>query len=480
MLNIKVLSETIRDEVREEAKRLENSGITPRMSVILVGGDESAKIYANTKQKVASKLGIHVDIDTFPESITQDEIERYISRISVDKRIHGILLESPFPRWLNYDSALAMVNPNKDIDGLHEVNQGKLLNGNLDSALLPATPLACIAILEQLVESIVWKNIVVIWRWRTVWKPLANLLIQKWATVTVANSKTQNLKGLCLRADVIISATWQINTVTSDMIHPESIVIDAWISVDSSGNVIGDVDTVNVSKIARFVTPVPWGVWLITTSIIFKNLLKAISLQGKEDHFGLSLSQFIELASWPNMPGGGWISAVVWSLAISMAAMVVSLTKTWELDPKIREDLQDDLQKMKDLYYADISAFDEYLLAIRLPKGTDWEKDLRSNEIQKSLQHLCEVPLQFWEVIIQILSQVTICAQCGNKNVISDVSVSVHLLMAALKSSLEGISLNIRSIKNTTYIGEVQKRQEMIYLKAQELEKNILTITSNR
>lgn len=321
-MNIQELSSSIRKDIGDEVEALKNQGIFPKLSVILVWWDESAIIYAQAKKKVADQLWIQVDIDLFPEDVPQDTLEKHILSKSIDDKVHGILLESPFPKGLDYNAALNKVHPTKDIDGLHEVNQGKLQNGDHQNVLLPATPLACMILIESLVGNVVGKNIVVVWRGRTVGKPLANMLIQKWATVTVANSHTENFAWLCKSADIIVSATGQQGIITADMVHAESIVIDAWISTNEEWKIIWDVDYESVSKIATFTTPVPGWVGMITTGMVFQNLIKAAYLQKKIDHFDLPLNQFIELASWSNMPGGGGISAVVGILGAAMTSML--------------------------------------------------------------------------------------------------------------------------------------------------------------
>ena len=278
-MNILELSDSIRDNVSSEVIKLKSIWIFPRIAVILIWENDSARIYARIKKRVGEQLGIQVDIDVFSPNTNQRILEEYITKKSSDKTVHGILLESPFPDWLDFDSAVDAIHPHKDIDGLHILNQWKLLRWDLCSWLIPATPLACIAIIQNQVSTLVGKNIVVVWRWRTVWIPLANLLISNQSTVTVANSRTINLPELCKNADIVITATWKHGVIGPDMVHQNSIIIDAWISTNRSWWIVGDVDYTNVVHVAKFVTPVPWWVGLITTWIIFQNLIRAIGLQ---------------------------------------------------------------------------------------------------------------------------------------------------------------------------------------------------------
>lgn len=278
-MNILELSDSIRDNVSSEVIKLKSIWIFPRIAVILIWENDSARIYARIKKRVGEQLGIQVDIEVFSPNTNQRILEEYITKKSSDKTVHGILLESPFPDWLDFDSAVDAIHPHKDIDGLHILNQWKLLSWNLSNAIIPATPQACIEIIQTQVENLVGQNIVLIWHWRTVWQPLESLLKHNNATVTVADIHTKNIPDLCRKADIIVSATWKPGIIRPDMVHWKSIVIDAWISVDNTWKTRGDVDYPNVVKVARFVTPVPWWVGLITTWIIFQNLIRAIWLQ---------------------------------------------------------------------------------------------------------------------------------------------------------------------------------------------------------
>ena len=280
-MNFKKLSNGIRGGVLSDVIRLKNEWITPKLSVILIWENPSARLYASMKQRIGEQLGVQVEINSFPAQISQNVLEQHIDYISADPSIHGLLLESPFPDWLDYDSALEYIDPRKDVDGLHPINRWKLLSWNLSDAIIPATPQACIEIIQTQVKTLVGQNIVLIWHWRTVWQPLESLLKNNNATVTVADIHTKNIPDLCRKADIIVSATWQSGIIKPNMVHWKSIVIDAWISVDNTWKTRGDVDYPNVVKVARFVTPVPWWVGLITTSIIFRNLIRAILLQTK-------------------------------------------------------------------------------------------------------------------------------------------------------------------------------------------------------
>lgn len=478
-MDIKSISTTIREGVAAEAADFRAQGIEPRVSVILVGGDEASLQYAQTKKKVAEGLGITVDIETFSETISQSELEVRISAISHDEKVHGMLLESPFPAGLDYAKALAQVDPLKDIDGLHVDNLGKLQSGDLESAIIAATPLACLHLMEAWGGSVAGKRIVLVGSGRTVGKPLAMLLMHHGATVIACNQHTRDVPSLCQSADIIVSAVGKPGLITTAMVNDQSFVIDVGTAINEAGKMAGDVDYETVSKIAKYVTPVPGGVGMVTTGMVFQNLMKAMRLQTRRNHFDLSMNDFIRLASGPTMPGGGGISAVVGILGATMASMVFSLTK----DPSIADAharIPGLIHSLQNTYQSDIDAFNGYLAGLKLPKETDEQKAVRSASLQASLVASCEVPLQFGETCRELLEICVQCAESGNKNVISDVSVAAILIEAAVKSAFEAIELNLGSIRDATLGVQIAERKERTFADMQRLSAAVRATIADR
>lgn len=469
-MDIKKISETIREEVAKEVVLLRAQWIEPKLSVILVGGDEASLMYAHTKKRVAEQLGIIVEIESLPADISQSELERKIAEKSHDEKIHGVLLESPFPPGLDYAKALARVDSLKDIDGLHVENMGKLQSGNLESAILPATPLACICLMEAWSGSVAGKHVVLVGSGRTVGKPLAMLLIHYGATVVACNSRTKNIAEICKTADIIVSAVGKPRLITPEMVGPESMIIDVGTSLDEHGKMVGDVDYEKVAQIAKFVTPVPGGVGMITTGIVFQNLIRAIRLQEKRNHFDLSLNDFFVLASGSTMPGGWGIAVVVGILGATMASMVFSLTRNLK-HVEWYQKLPELIESLKCLYKEDIEVFNRYLWALRLSKETLAQQELRSALLQKSLEEACEVPLQFGEIALNILEIAHECASVWNKNVISDAFVAITLVQAAVVSAFEAIDINLKSLKDLEKSKEISRRKNSILEKVSLLSK---------
>lgn len=369
---------------------------------------------------------------------------------------------------MDYAKALARVDPLKDIDGLHEANLGKLQSGSLESAILPATPLACLHLMEQYSGKVAGKHIVLVGSGRTVGKPLAMLLMHHGATVTACNAASTNIPEMCRDADIIVSAVGKPGLITVDMVTETSFVIDVGTALNEAGKMVGDVDYEAVSQVAKFVTPVPGGVGMITTGIVFQNLLRAIQLQKQRDHFELSVNDFIVLASGSTMPGGGGIAAVVAILGASMTSMVYSLTRNLA-DSNDGQKLSLLIESLKEIYRSDIGAFEGYLVGLKLPKSTPEEQKIRSTALQASLVDACEIPLKFGEIVGELLQISHTCAQVGNSQVLSDVRVAITLLESSLFSAFAAIDLNLQSIRDTAQSEKITERKNKILCEVADL-----------
>lgn len=276
--NPKDLSTANKLTTSNQILKLKNKWINPRLELFLIWDNHWAELYAKTKQKVWEILWVNVNINSFDTAVDTDIVRWLIWKYNRDQDNHWIIIENPIPEGMSYDELTGLITPDKDIDWLNPVNLWDILLNN-HSWILPATPLAIIDILNNLVDEIRWLSVVIVWHWKTVWAPLSSILSNLGATVTVCTIDTKNTAFLCRNSDVIISATWIPWLITSDMVIENSIVIDAWIFEDENWKTVWDVDYDNVSKIAKYVTPVPWWVWPVTTSVIFQNLISAILKQ---------------------------------------------------------------------------------------------------------------------------------------------------------------------------------------------------------
>jgi len=268
----------MREEITARVKNM--GGILPKLAVVLVGDDDASRVYAQSKEKVGEKMGIKVELHVRPASTTEAEVIQLVDKLNADKNVHGILVELPLPKTIQKENVMNRIDPKKDVDGVHPVNRGYLLGGQEHLALVPATPLACIELIQRSGLDLKGKRVTLVGRGDTVGRPLASLLIKRDATITVCHTKTVDLANTVKAAEIVVAAAGFPKLVKADMLSPGQTVIDAGINQLPDGSICGDVDTEPASQIARAITPVPGGVGSLTTTVIMQNLLKAVELQG--------------------------------------------------------------------------------------------------------------------------------------------------------------------------------------------------------
>ncbi len=275
----KPIAEEIRKEIIEEVERLKGKGIEPRLNVLLVGDDPASVVYARSKEKVGAKLGIKVDLTTKPSDTSEEEVLSIIDQWNSDPSVHGILVELPLPKHISKDKVMRKLLPEKDVDGITPTNRGYILGGQEDLALVPATPMSCIELMERAGVEIRGKRVVLVGRGDTVGRPLMCLLLKRDATITVCHTKTRDLPSVTREAEILVAAAGRAGLITKDMVSPGTVVIDAGIN-QVGDKIVGDVAFDEVKEVAEAITPVPGGVGSLTTTLIMKNVLKAIKLQG--------------------------------------------------------------------------------------------------------------------------------------------------------------------------------------------------------
>lgn len=267
----KEISKKVLEELKIEVDILKEKGITPCLAVILVGSDTASCIYVKNKQKACEKIGIKSKEYLLPEQTTEQELLDLIDRLNNDNDIDGILLQSPIPKHLDILKAFNKITPEKDVDGFNPINAGLLSMGF--PVFIPCTPLGIMRMLKEYNIEVEGKKCTVIGRSNIVGKPMSQLLINKGATVTVCNSKTQNLREVLLNSDIIISAVGKAKLITKDMIKPNTVIIDVGITRNEDGKISGDVDFENVKEIAGYITPVPGGVGPMTIAMLMNNII---------------------------------------------------------------------------------------------------------------------------------------------------------------------------------------------------------------
>ena len=277
LIDGKLISAEIKAEAAEEAAALKEQGIEPCLAVVLVGDNSASKVYVSNKQKACEAVGIKSVSHVLPEATTEEELLKLIDELNADKSVHGILVQMPVPKHIDDRKVIMAISPDKDVDCFHPVNVGYLHTGA--KGFLPCTPAGIIELIKRSGHSIEGKNCVIIGRSNIVGKPVAMLLMQENGTVTICHSKTQDLAGICRGADIIVSATGKVDTVTADMVKEGAIIIDVGMNRNAEGKLCGDVDFENVKEVAGAITPVPGGVGPMTIAMLMKNCNTAAKIQ---------------------------------------------------------------------------------------------------------------------------------------------------------------------------------------------------------
>lgn len=272
LLDGKTMSNELREKLALRVDNLKARGVTPGLAVILVGEDPASQIYVKNKGLGCAQVGMHSVTIRLPETTTQQELETQIDQLNSDAAIHGILVQLPLPTGLDEAAALARIAPEKDVDGFHVVNAGKLFTGQ--KGVVACTPKGAMEMIRRTGIDLSGKEAVVVGRSNIVGKPMAMLLLQQNATVTMCHSRTQHLAEHTRRADVLVAAVGKPRFITADMVKPGAIVIDVGINrVD--GKVVGDVDFDAVKEVASWITPVPGGVGRMTITMLLENTIEA-------------------------------------------------------------------------------------------------------------------------------------------------------------------------------------------------------------
>ena len=282
LLDGKILSAKIKEEVKVEVTQIvKEKNITPGLAVILVGNDAASATYVASKAKACKDAGIYSVVHEMPESITQEELLETINMMNNNPKLDGILVQLPLPKHIDTTTVLEAINPLKDVDGFHPYNVGRMVS-NLDS-FLSATPFGVMRMFEENNIELSGKDVVVIGSSDIVGKPMASLLINKKATVTVCNSRTKDLKAHTSKADIVIIAVGVPYLLKEDMVKDGAIVIDVGINRLDTGKLVGDADFEGLKNKCSFLTPVPGGVGPMTIAMLLKNTIKAAKLREKRE-----------------------------------------------------------------------------------------------------------------------------------------------------------------------------------------------------
>jgi methylenetetrahydrofolate dehydrogenase (NADP+)/methenyltetrahydrofolate cyclohydrolase len=278
IINGKEIASKIQEVLINEVKQLKEKLITPSLTLIQVGEEKASLSYARSISKEAEILGIYLEHYKMPYETTEEELLLAIKRLNERRDINGIIIELPLPQGINKNLALEAISPEKDVDGFHPINMGRLLEGT--AKFVPATAQSVLEAIKSVNPYIEGKNAVIIGRSNIVGKPTALLLLQENATVTICHSRTKNLQSISQTADILVVSTGRPHMIDKSYIKRGAIVIDVGIT-KINGKIIGDVDFDDVKDVAGWITPVPGGIGILTTLMLFKNTIKAAKIQNR-------------------------------------------------------------------------------------------------------------------------------------------------------------------------------------------------------
>lgn len=283
LIDGKARAQALRQTIAAETAELVATGTTPGLAVVIVGADPASQVYVRSKGKMAREVGFNSFTHELPETTTQEELLALVEELNNDDAVHGILVQLPLPEHVNEQLVINAISPDKDVDGFHILNVGRLVIG--EEGFVPCTPLGCSLMIKEVCPDLSGMNAVVVGRSNIVGKPMASLLLAESCTVTIAHSRTRDLPALCRTADILVAAVGRPEMIKADWIKPGAIVIDVGINrIEAEdggrGRLVGDVDFAGAESVAGAITPVPGGVGPMTIACLLRNTLQAARRQG--------------------------------------------------------------------------------------------------------------------------------------------------------------------------------------------------------
>lgn len=277
VINGRELADQMQAEIQKDVEKMTQQGIQPGLVVLLVGENPASQTYVRNKERAAAKIGILSKVEKLPETISEEELLAEIDKYNQDSRFHGILVQLPLPKHIDEEKILLAIDPKKDVDGFHPMNLGRLFVGKPE--MIPCTPYGIMKMFEAYDIDLTGKRAVVIGRSNIVGKPMAQLLLMKNATVTIAHSKTEHLAEVAKEADILVVAIGRGHFVTKEFVKPGAVVIDVGMNRNQEGKLIGDVAFDEVSEIASYITPVPKGVGPMTITMLMYQTVESAKKQ---------------------------------------------------------------------------------------------------------------------------------------------------------------------------------------------------------
>ncbi|WP_026689320.1 bifunctional methylenetetrahydrofolate dehydrogenase/methenyltetrahydrofolate cyclohydrolase FolD [Alteribacter aurantiacus] len=271
----KELAQNKRDEMKVITEDLKSKGITPGLAVILVGEDPASRSYVRGKKRACEEVGIYSELDELPYETTEEELLEKVEKLNQSPHIHGILVQLPLPSHISEEAIINKILPEKDVDGFHPINIGKMMIGQ--EGFLPCTPFGIVEMIKSKGISIEGKHVVIIGRSNIVGKPVGQLLLRENATVTYCHSRTKNMEEITKQADILVVAIGREEMIGSEHIKPGAVVIDVGVNRNEAGKLVGDVKFDDVKDLASYLTPVPGGVGPMTITMLLHNTIQSAS-----------------------------------------------------------------------------------------------------------------------------------------------------------------------------------------------------------
>lgn len=273
VINGKELAKDLREEMKQEVTALKDEGITPHLTVVLVGDNPASKSYVSGKKKACEETGISSEIITMPATASEEELLEVIDKLNADDAVHGILVQLPLPEQIDEDRVIEAITPAKDVDGFHPINIGRMMTGK--DTFLPCTPYGIVRMLKSRNIQIEGKHVVVLGRSNIVGKPVGQLLLNENATVTYCHSRTPDLAAFTKDADILVVAIGKAHVIGAEHIKEGAVVIDVGVNRIEDGSLTGDVDFEAAKEKASYITPVPQGVGPMTITMLLENTIKS-------------------------------------------------------------------------------------------------------------------------------------------------------------------------------------------------------------
>jgi methylenetetrahydrofolate dehydrogenase (NADP+)/methenyltetrahydrofolate cyclohydrolase len=275
ILDGKALAAATRAALKQKVEALVQRGVRPGLTVIIAGEDPASKVYVRNKTLAAEEIGVRSQLIEYKKDVSETELLQRVAALNAERAVHGILVQLPLPKHIDGARVLESIAPQKDVDGFHAANLGALMAGR--TGVVPCTPLGCLRLIEHAGVQIAGRHAVVVGRSNIVGKPVAHLLLQRDATVTICHSKSKDLKAITKQADILVAAVGRAKLVTAEMVKPGACVIDVGINRLPDGKLAGDVDYEAVKEVAGWITPVPGGVGPMTIAMLLENCIRAAS-----------------------------------------------------------------------------------------------------------------------------------------------------------------------------------------------------------